>query len=479
MVLVVKDISEINKNVPCVVPFLIDSESIVNDLVESAKNIGGDFPDKKGKSISLYAQEGYKKVSLYCMGKKEDVKNDDIREFAGKSVTAAIDNRDAEISFVISHEDCLEKVMEAATLSNFIFDRYKGAKLKEEDRKRPLEAITIYMDNPKDYTELMDKIENVCNGTFMAREWVSTPAIDLYPEVYANQVAEIAKMENLDVKIYEEADLKKMGFNTLLSVSVGSDKKPKFVVVEYKPDGAEETVALVGKGVTFDSGGLSLKPGNSMEDMKSDMGGSALVAATIITAARLGLKKNIIAALPMVENMPSGSAVKPGDVVTAYNGKTVEILNTDAEGRLILADSISYINKTYKPDTLFDFATLTGACVVALGEKIAAVYSNNQEKADKLIESSQSTYERCWKMPLPDDYNELLKSDIADLRNISTTRYGGSITAALFLQEFVEEGTDWVHVDIAGPAFQAKASAYVPQGGTGFGVRLMIDYLMK
>jgi len=248
------------------------------------------------------------------------------------------------------------------------------------------------------------------------------------------------------------------------------------VVLEHRPKGAKQTVALVGKGVTFDSGGINIKPSAGMDEMKMDMSGAAAVAGTLIAAARLNLKVGIIGIIPIVENMPSGTASRPGDIVRSYEGKTVEIGNTDAEGRLILIDAIAYAAKRYRPDTIIDMATLTGACVVALGEKIAGLFTSDEDLAKAILHSGEKTYERCWRMPMPKDYKEHLKSDFADIRNISSTRWGGAIMGALFLSEFVGQPR-WAHIDIAGPAYIKKESDYCGAGGTGFGVRLLTDFI--
>ena len=290
--------------------------------------------------------------------------------------------------------------------------------------------------------------------------------------------SEPAKKARLKVQLLNEKELKQKKFGALLAVAAGSQSKPSLVVLEHKVKGAKKTVALVGKGVTFDSGGLNLKPGSSMAGMKADMSGAAAVAATLITAATLNKKINIIGAIPIVENMPSGRATRPGDIVNSFSGKSIEIGNTDAEGRLILIDAMSYVIKKYKPHSIIDLATLTGACMVALGEKIAGVFSNDDTLSRIIVESGEKTRERCWHMPLPEDYKKLLKSDFADLNNISSTRWGGAITAALFLSEFVKD-TPWAHIDIAGPAYINKASAYCGPGGTGFGVRLLTEVVDK
>ena len=321
-------------------------------------------------------------------------------------------------------------------------------------------------------------MSTICAGTILAREWISTPSNEKTPEQFTRSIVSQARKHGLKVRVLREKDLKQHKFGALLAVAAGSQSKPSMVVLEHKPPNAQKTLALVGKGVTFDSGGLNLKTGGSMAGMKSDMSGAAVVAATMITLARLKTKSHIIGAIPIVENMPSGKAARPGDIVRSYAGKTIEIGNTDAEGRLILIDAMSYVVKKHKPQIMVDLATLTGACVVALGEKIAGVFTPDDELAKAIISSGDKTYERCWQMPMPDDYKALLKSDFADLNNMPSSRWGGAITAALFLSEFSGD-TRWAHIDIAGPAYLKKGDAYCGPGGTGFGVRLLCDLIEK
>ena len=273
-------------------------------------------------------------------------------------------------------------------------------------------------------------------------------------------------------------ELKQKKFGAILAVAEGSSSAPGMVIVDYHPRGAKSTAALVGKGVTFDSGGLNLKTTKTINLMKVDMAGAAAVAATVLAAARLKLKQRVIGILPLVENMISGKATRPGDIIRSYSGKTIEIGNTDAEGRLILIDALSYAVQRYKPGILIDIATLTGACVMALGEGYAGVFSNDDELAAAITQSGEKTSERCWRMPLPDDYKDLIKSEVADINNMPGSRWGGAITAALFLSEFVGE-TRWAHIDIAGPAYRKKGTDYCAPGGTGFGVRLLCDFLSK
>jgi leucyl aminopeptidase len=366
-------------------------------------------------------------------------------------------------------------MMEGSFLGNHLFDKYK-----KEKKLQPLKRIDFLVTSrdSKKYRRLPSRISTVCQGTILAREWVSMPPNDKKPELFAKSIARLAGKENLKVTILGEKELKQKKFGAMLAVAAGSRNRPKMVILEHNPVKAKKTIALVGKGVTFDSGGINLKPTASLADMKMDMSGAAAVAATLITAARLKLRLNLVGVIPIVENMPSGDASRPGDIIKSYDGKTVEIGNTDAEGRLILIDAISYAIKKYNPQTLIDLATLTGACVVALGEKIAGTFSFDDKLAESIILSGEKTHERCWRMPLPEDYKELIKSDFADLNNVGNTRYGGAITAALFLSEFVKE-TSWAHIDIAGPAYSKKESSYCGVGGTGFGVRLLFDLMEK
>lgn len=262
----------------------------------------------------------------------------------------------------------------------------------------------------------------------------------------------------------------------LLAVNKGSEQPPTFAILDYKPKGkAKKTVALVGKGVTFDSGGISLKPAQGMDEMKSDMSGAAVVIAAVEAAASLGLPLRVVGLVPATDNMPGGSAQKPGDVITTMSGITVEVGNTDAEGRLILADALSYAKKEYNPDVIIDLATLTGACIVALGNSVAGLFSNDEKLAESIFEAGQSSGEKVWRLPLWDEYDELIKSDVADVHNTGG-RGAGTITAAKFLEKFIDGHKRWAHIDIAGPAFLAKGGSKTP-GATGFGVRLLLDLL--
>ena len=471
-----------------VIPVCEDKEihdnKTVSSLIKTAMKIK-EFKGEKGDEITFFNLPGVKAVRVIFLGlgKFENIDLEALRSLAGKAVKIAIKKKLSEVLLAVPSakklkmemSSVLEAMLEGSYLGNHLFDKYK------KDKKfKPVNKINFLVkpDESKKYNRISSRVATVCQGTVLAREWVSMPPNDKTPDRLSRSIVSLARKEKIKTTILTEKKLKQMKFGAILAVAAGSQNKPRMVILEYSPKGAKQSVALVGKGVTFDSGGINLKPSSGLDEMKMDMSGAAAVAATLITVAKLQSRVKVIGIIPIVENMPSGSASRPGDIIKSYDGKTVEIGNTDAEGRLILIDAISYVVKKYKPQTLIDMATLTGACVVALGDKIAGAFSFDDKLAEDIISSGKKTYERCWRMPLPEDYKELLKSDFADLNNMSSTRYGGAITAALFLSEFVGD-TRWAHIDIAGPAYTKKESAYCGAGGTGFGVRLLFDLLEK
>jgi len=315
--------------------------------------------------------------------------------------------------------------------------------------------------------------EQYVAGCAFARDLVNQPPNQLTPEALGNEAKVMARDVGMTCKVLTEPQLKKLGMGGLLGVGQGSSNRPRLVALEYK--GAKNrkapTIALVGKGVTFDTGGISLKPGAKMDLMKSDMGGAAAVLGAARIVAGLGLNVNLVTIVPAAENMPDAAAVKPSDVITISNGKTVEILNTDAEGRLILADGLVYAGKS-KPDYIIDAATLTGACVIALGHEFAGLMSSSGELIEALEQAGGETFERVWPLPLIDEHKDVMKGTWSDLKNLGP-REGGALNAAGFLSHFVDEGTAWAHLDIAGPAYTEKALPTCPVGGTGFGARLI------
>jgi len=442
-----------------------------------------EFSGEKKQKITFFSPGGIRadRAILIGMGKASGLDREGLRAAAGRGVRTALAGRLPRVCFCVPSEkktgmplaDILEALMEGAFLANHVLDTYK-----QEKKTKRLEEITMLVPPGREteFSDLPVKVEAVCGGTLLARQWVNTPANLKSPATFAEEIALTAGREKLKVTILDEKTLSRKKFGAILAVAAGSESKPRLVVLEYAPEKAKKTIALVGKGVTFDSGGINLKPSASMDTMKTDMAGAAAVAAVLIAAARLKPDLNIVGVLPLVENMPSGKALRPGDIVTAYGGKSIEVGNTDAEGRLILADSMAYAVKTYKPDMMVDIATLTGACLVALGEKIAGVFSNDDGLAGAIVAAGKRTFERCWRLPLVEDYRELIKSELADINNMSSSKGGGAITAAMFLSEFTGE-VPWAHIDIAGPARNGKATDYCPVGGSGFGVRLLWEVL--
>jgi leucyl aminopeptidase len=320
-------------------------------------------------------------------------------------------------------------------------------------------------------TQAVARGEIVGRAMNLARELVNTPPAEKTPTSLAERARSAGEVSGLGVTVWDKARIEQERFGGLLGVSIGSDEPPAFVILEYLQGGSAPTIALVGKGVTFDSGGLSLKPSASMEDMKSDMTGAAVVLAAMCAIARLGLKANVVGYLAITENMINGKAMRLGDVLTIRNGKTVEVLNTDAEGRLILADALSYAAER-KPGAILDLATLTGACIVALGNKMAGLFSNDDQLADRVASASKATGERTWRMPLDDDFKDLLKSSVADLKNVGG-KWAGAVTAAKFLEQFVDD-CSWAHLDIAGPSWAESDSPTRDAGGTGCFVRTLV-----
>jgi len=460
----------------------IHENATINMLIRKAKALR-EFTAKENDEIILYNMPSVKPKRIFFIGtgKKSGLKPDVFRKLAGRAVKSCAKKGLSEILFAIPStgklpmdtESVINAFLEGAYLGNHLFDKYK-----KEKKIKPLKRISFMVssDVKRRFNKMPKRVEAICRGTILAREWVSMPPNEKTPDLFSKTIVSMAKKEKLKVTVFSEKELKKMKFGSLLAVSQGSVNKPCMVVMEYIPSRFNKEIAFVGKGVTFDSGGINLKSADGLDTMKMDMAGAAAAAASLITVAKLKPKVKVTGVIPLVENMPSGSAAKPGDIVKSYSGKTVEIGNTDAEGRLILIDALSYIIKKNKPDVVIDMATLTGACVVALGEQIAGVFSPDDELSSLIVQSGEKTDENCWRLPLPEDYNELIKSDFADIRNLASSRYGGAITAALFLAEFTK-GTKWAHIDIAGPAYVKKGNAYCGPGGTGFGVRLFCDLL--
>jgi len=351
-------------------------------------------------------------------------------------------------------------------LRSYEFNIYKSTKGEKVINLNVLLKSKISKEN-------QTKFKSIEIGTNFARDLVSEPPNVLFPKEYVNRLLKLKKF-GVKVTVYNESKMQKLGMNSLLGVGRGSSKESFLVTLEWygNKKNKKSPLSFVGKGVCFDTGGISLKPAKFMEEMKYDMAGSAVVSGLIQSLAIRKAKVNAIGVVGLVENMPGGNAQRPGDIVKAYNGKTIEVLNTDAEGRLVLADALSFTEKKFKPKFIIDLATLTGAIIISLGEEYAGLFSNNDELSKKLSEVGEKVNEKVWRLPLHKNYDKLMNSNIADMQNINYSGGAGSITAAQFLQRFIEK-TPWAHLDIAGMAFSKKAANLNPGGATGFGVRLL------
>ncbi len=356
-------------------------------------------------------------------------------------------------------------------LRNYRFDKYKTKDKPEQ--KLSLQQLTIVLAGPADARKAYAQLEPVVDAVFLTRDLVSEPPNVLYPVEFARRAKELTKL-GVKVEILGEAEMKKLGMETLLAVGQGSGRDSQLLVMTWMngPKG-QPPVALIGKGVCFDTGGISLKPAAGMEDMKWDMGGAGAVTGAMRLIAGRKAKANVVAVCALVENMPDGNAQRPGDVVKSMSGQTVEVINTDAEGRLILCDAMWYAQEKFKPQAMVELSTLTGAIIVALGHERAGLFCNNTQLSNRLRAAGSGIGEKLWRMPLGPKYDKLIDSEIADMKNVGGGRDGGSITAAQFLQRFVQDGVAWAHIDIAGVAWSGKGDVTTPKGATAFGVRLL------
>ena len=402
-----------------------------------------------------------------------------------KLETSDIESLGAEFHGYINYDKKSEYSINSDSISskyeNFIGYFLHGLKLKSYDfniykskKTSKIALINIIGNKNKTTTQNELRFKAIEEGTFFARDLVSEPPNVLNPKEYVNRLLKLRKL-GIKVTTYNESQMKKLGMHSLLGVGRGSVNESFLVTLEWNGNKKNKKAPLsfVGKGVCFDTGGISLKPAKFMEEMKYDMAGSAVVAGLIQALATRKAKVNAVGVVGLVENMPGGNAQRPGDIVKAYNGKTIEVLNTDAEGRLVLADALSFTEAKFKPRFMIDLATLTGAIIMALGEEYAGLFSNNDDLSNKIFKVGEKVKEKVWRLPLHDNYDKLINSTIADMQNINYSGGAGSITAAQFLQRFVTSKTPWAHLDIAGMAFSKKAANLNPGGATGFGVRLL------
>jgi leucyl aminopeptidase len=428
--------------------------------------------------------KGIQRVAFIGMGKKDDCEIETLRKTGGTAANSLRKRDVGRIVFLLDpfvpydsdYTNTGIALIEGARLGSYYFDRFKS-----EKDTHPLASAELHLPKGVKTSDIMPKLDEMLTlttSTLLARDWNNTPANFATPSHLANLAKDIAREVGLAVRILDEKECEKLGMGAFLGVAKGSRQAPRFIVLDYKPKRYQKTMCLVGKAITFDSGGISIKPGTDMHLMKADMGGGMAVLATMRALGILKPEKvRVIGIVPACENMPGGDAVKPGDIVRTQSGKSIEVINTDAEGRLILADGLEFARKEYQPDAMVDVATLTGACVVALGEGMAGFFTDHDEFVGPIEKAAGDTGEKVWRMPLEKAYVDQLKSDSADTTNTGS-RWGGAITAALFLQKFVGD-TPWMHIDIAGPFWSPDNKPYIPKGATGYGPRLLYKFLMN
>jgi leucyl aminopeptidase len=415
------------------------------------------------------AFDGEQRLAIVGLGKREELDAERLRVAAALVAKQAAHLKAGSLAWVLPEgdDDAAEAIVAGTILASYRFDRFQ--KQPEEPPAR-LESLTLLGSDR--LAEAAATARIYAEAANRARDLQSTPANSMKPEDLAARAEEIAGSDSLSAEILGPAELEAKGMGGLLAVSQGGPVEPRLIVLRYSGGGSGPTLGLVGKGVTFDTGGISLKPGAGMHEMKYDMSGAAAVLESVAAIAELGLALDLVAVVPSTENMPSGTAVKPGDVITQYNGTTVEVNNTDAEGRLILADALAYAVEL-GAERIVDLATLTGAVVIALGSTYAAVISNDDDLAAAVAAAGERSGELTWRLPLHAEYKELMKGTVADLSNLGKQRKAGTITAASFLEEFVDE-TPWAHVDIAGTAWDVGRE-YTGKDASGFGVRLLVE----
>lgn len=488
---------------PCLVLFCPEGKKPVGDLKNIDVALQGPvasafkekrFEGKPNQTLMLNAQGKMKaaNVLLVGIGKPGEVTQDNLRQAAGVAANLAEAAQFKKITFYLpdgeleknltkdknlSSGETASAVAEGGNLALYHFDIYKSVEKGEEPSR--IEEIMLLTNSKSALTKIKQASAHaaiIAAGVCRARDLISEPGNTATPTYLADTAKKIAKQHKMTCKILEEKEMQKLGMGSLLGVAKGSHQPPKFIILEYKGGKKSEApIAIVGKAVTFDTGGISLKPPGNMDEMKMDMSGGAVTMGTLQAVAALKLPINVVGLIPSVENMPGGSAIRPGDILKSMSGKTIEVLNTDAEGRLILADALSYAAK-FKPRAIVDLATLTGAVIMALGHFAAGVLGTDDKLIEKLQASGALTGERLWQLPLWDEHDKATKSDIADLKNIASPGVGaGTTMGAAFLKPFAGD-QPWAHLDIAGTSWGSK-KPYTPKGASGFGVRLLVNFL--
>ena len=454
--------------------------TISSTIIELIEN--KEFKSSLGSTLILHMMgKGLiKKIMLIGLGAKDKFRCENARIIAGKSALKAKELNLEEfciLPFTKADEALIEAISEGIFLSLYSFNKYKTN--GNGTTSTPTQAKILVNSNSSKFQTVVDNVELTTQAVNYARDLGNLPPNECPPSELARFALALEAEYGIKTRILERYEMESIGLNGIVSVGKGSSNPPKMIVLEYHGDvNHQKPYLLVGKGVTFDTGGVSLKPGDKMDEMKFDKCGGCSVLGVLKAVASLGLHVNVIGIIPSVENMPSSSSYRPGDIIKMYNGKTVEILNTDAEGRIILADAIAYGVAKYNPQAIIDLATLTGACIIALGANVAAAIGTNKHLTERLIKASEKTGEKIWGLPLHDEYHEQIKSKVADIKNIGG-RPAGAITAAAFLSNFTND-IPWVHLDIAGTAWTQEGTfdrSYNPKGATGFGVRTVVKFL--
>ncbi len=472
-----KDLNYLSKNTKLM--DILNTHKVIHE--EHLENIR-----KFGKNMILYVNDGEKllKIMLLGIGDGKKLNEDKLRQLGGIISLKAkeLNFPNVIISNFYSSSSQVVSIIEGLVLSLYEFNKFKEDKA---DKTLPTfyenySVVIISTDDSNDRNKIdIGKLVNICEAVFYARDLANSPPNVIDPNALANSAKTLEKMKNIHVDILNQNQIKDLGMNGIISVGKGSENEPKLIIVEYNNStSTDKPIVLVGKAVTFDTGGISIKPSDRMDEMKFDKSGGCTVLGIMKALGNLDLPINVVAIIPAVENMPSGSSYRPGDIIRMYNGKTVEVLNTDAEGRLILADALAYGVAKYSPKCILDFATLTGACIIALGTNIAGIIGNDNKLINKLVSISNITGEKIWQLPLSEEFSDLIKSNVATIKNIGG-RTGGTITAAAFLSYFVSD-VPWAHFDIAGTAWTQDGTAdksYNPKGSTGFGIRTIIKFL--
>lgn len=474
------DVSSVRADMLCC---MMTRESGVPDAggaADAVRQAAGDLGGRLAKTVTVANPAGNPpRILLAGLGSRSDMTRDTIRHVAGVAAQKAREMGVKHLAIlcppadVAPEVDSATQIVEGAVLALYNFDVYRAKKADAAP-----DTITVVSDT--DVSRSVRTAAAVADGVLFARSVSNLPPNDCPPSALEAFAEEMARGGKVGCTVLSGSALKDGGFGGITAVGQGSANTPRLIILEYR-GGSGKPVALVGKAVTFDTGGLSLKPGEKMDEMKFDKCGGCAVLGIIKAAADMDLPVNIVGVIPAAENMPGGGSYRPGDIIRLYNGKTAEILNTDAEGRLILADALAYVEEKFSPRAIIDFATLTGACVVALGYDVAGMISNDDGLAESVSASSERTAEGIWRLPLDGDYSDMIRSEVADVKNMGPARAAGTIVAAAFLQSAIKD-TPWLHLDIAGTAWMRQASkkrSYNPSGATGFGVRLMLDYLRR